>query len=96
MIFTMELEKMKKNPVNQKLGIHYYQDTLNYKESDLHKWLPRLKELNISWLTLLSDVDRAIPEQFLRGVIDSGIKPIIHFKQQPRNVLFAWIEIPNG
>ena len=70
---------------NQRLGIHYYQDTLNYKDSDLIKWLPRFNDLNISWLVLLSDIDRAIPEQFVKGIIDSGINPIIHFKQQPQN-----------
>ena len=73
--------------INKKLGLHYFQDTLNYQESDLHKWLPRLNDLNISWLVLLSESDRAIPEYFLKGIINSGINPIIHFKQTPSQPL---------
>ena len=88
----MESENIKTSPIYQKLGIHYFQDTLHFKESDLHKWLPRLNDLNVSWLVLLSDVDRAIPEQFLRGIIDSGINPIIHFKQQPKSP-FNWMRL---
>lgn len=64
------------------LGFHYYQDTLHYSQQDLGVWLPRLSSLSASWLVLLSEPSRAIPERFINGLIESGITPIIHFKLQ--------------
>jgi hypothetical protein len=62
-----------------RLGLHYYPDTLHYRESDLQAWLPELKAMGAVWLTLLAPSDRAIPEPFLRGLIQAGIEPILHF-----------------
>jgi hypothetical protein len=63
---------------NRRLGFHYYPDTLHYRESDLCKWLPVLQELGASWITLVTPVKRAIPESFLKGLINAGIKPVLH------------------
>jgi hypothetical protein len=62
------------------IGFHYYQDTLHYSQQDLGVWLPRLSSLSASWLVLLSEPSRAIPERFINGIMESGITPIIHFK----------------
>ena len=62
------------------IGFHYYQDTLHYSNQDLATWLPELTRLNATWVVLLSDAERAIPEQFITELVDSGIDPIIHFK----------------
>ncbi len=62
------------------IGFHYYQDTLHYSQQDLGVWLPRLSALSASWLVLISEPSRAIPERFINGIIESGITPIIHFK----------------
>jgi hypothetical protein len=64
---------------NTRIGFHYYPDTLHYRQSDLHAWLPQLKALNASWLVLKSDVQRAIPEYFISGLVQAGIEPIIQF-----------------
>jgi hypothetical protein len=64
---------------NSRLGFHYYPDALHYRESDLTAWLPELKALKASWLTLVAPPDRAIPESFLRSLLDAGIEPILHF-----------------
>ncbi|HJW91752.1 MAG TPA: hypothetical protein VJ436_14025, partial [Anaerolineales bacterium] len=64
---------------NTRLGFHYFPDTAHYRESDLHAWLPELQALGASWLVLLSPSSRAIPEQFLTGLIEAGIEPILHF-----------------
>jgi hypothetical protein len=61
-------------------GFHYYPDTLHYRETDLQAWLPELRALGVSWLVLRSEVDRAIPEGFLRGIKLAGIQPIIQFQ----------------
>ncbi len=64
---------------NSRIGFHYFPDTLHYREADLQTWLPELQELGASWLVLRSEQNRAIPEQFLRGLKRAGIEPIIQF-----------------
>ncbi len=59
-------------------GFYYYPDFLHYRESEVHAWIPELKALGASWLTLLAPVDRAIPEVFLAPLIEAGIQPVIH------------------
>jgi hypothetical protein len=73
-----------KHPVpgnNARIGMHYFPDTLHYRESDLLAWLPMLKSLGAQWLTLISPPNRAIPEVFIRGLIENGIEPILHIRQ---------------
>jgi hypothetical protein len=62
-----------------RIGFHYFPDTLHYRESDLQAWLPELADMGVSWLILKSDIDRAIPEAFIRGLLQKGIEPIIEF-----------------
>lgn len=64
---------------NTRIGLHYYPDTLHFRESDLAAWLPEIQALGASWLTLVAPHDRAIPEGFLRGLFNAGIEPILHF-----------------
>jgi hypothetical protein len=64
---------------NTRIGFYYYPDSLHYRESDLNTWLPEMKALGASWLTLLAPVDRAIPEHFIRSLITAGIEPVLHF-----------------
>ncbi|MCX6054700.1 MAG: hypothetical protein NTZ74_07290 [Chloroflexi bacterium] len=74
----MEMNYRKDQSTNQ-IGFHYFQDTTHYTNRDLTTWLPELKRLSASWVILLSDTSRAIPEQFITGMINSNITPIIHF-----------------
>lgn len=62
-----------------RIGFHYFPDTQHYREDDLFFWLPRLKNLNCSWLTVIAPQARAIPENFLTGLINHGITPILQF-----------------
>jgi hypothetical protein len=75
----MEAMKTFFSQKNTRIGFHYYQDTLHYRQSDLYAWIPQLKAFNTSWLVLKSDIQRAIPEFFISGLVDSGIEPIIQF-----------------
>ncbi len=68
---------------NTGFGFHYFPDEAHYRAADLQKWLPELKALGASWLTLIGSPARAIPESFLRPVIDSGIEPVIHLPVMP-------------
>lgn len=66
-----------------KLGFHYFPDTVHYRQSDLETWLPKLKSLTASWLVLEAPVNRALPEAFIRALVREEIIPIIHFKISP-------------
>jgi hypothetical protein len=61
-----------------RLGFYYYPDDRHYTQSDLDTWLPILSSLGAQWLTMLASQDRAIPENFVSGLIEAGITPIIH------------------
>lgn len=63
-----------------RMGIHYFPDTLHYRETDLQTWLPELQALGISWLFMRSELGRAVPEHFLRGLKGAGIEPVIQFR----------------
>ncbi|MBI4316014.1 MAG: hypothetical protein HY679_08765 [Chloroflexi bacterium] len=70
-------------PSNTGLGLHYFPDDTHYRLADAELWLPRLKLLGASWLTLVGSLDRAIPEPFIRRVIDAGLEPVIHLPVRP-------------
>lgn len=62
-----------------RFGLHYFPDTLHYREADLQTWLPKIQEFGATWLVLRSEVGRAIPEHFLRGIHAAGIEPLVQF-----------------
>ncbi len=64
--------------ITQRVGFHYFPDTAHYTNKDLSNWLPVLKQLKAGWLVLVSDSARAIPEQFISGLLAAGITPLIH------------------
>ncbi len=74
-------------PTNTGLGFHYFPDDQHYRTADLDKWLPELKALNASWLTLRGSPTRAIPEPFIRALLRAGIEPIVHIPIQPREAI---------
>jgi len=63
----------------QKLGFHYFPDTLHYTEKDLQQWLPLLMDLGVGWMVLRTEINRAIPEYFISGLLKAGIQPVIQF-----------------
>ena len=80
----VHVESTPKVNIQNRLGLHYFPDTLHYRTQDLEIWLPELEKMGIGWLTLLAPLERAIPEYFLHGLVDAGIQPILHF-QIPTN-----------
>jgi hypothetical protein len=71
-------DAMTTSPQRNRYGFYYYPDTNHYRENDIHVWIPEIQALGASWLTVLAPQDRAIPETFIRPVIEAGIQPIIH------------------
>jgi hypothetical protein len=61
------------------IGLHYFPDTLHYREQDLLTWLPELLALGAGWLTLIAPLQRAIPEEFITHLIQAEIEPVLHF-----------------
>ncbi len=59
-------------------GFHYYPDDSHYRLADWQAWQPELKALGARWLTLIGSPTRAIPEAFIKAVLDEGITPLIH------------------
>lgn len=63
---------------SNRIGYHYYPDEDHYTQRDLEQWLPALLRLSASWLVLRGGPNRAIPEGFVRGLLDAGVRPIVH------------------
>ena len=63
-----------------RLGFHYFPDDSHYSEKDLEEWLPTLIRLSANWLVLPASADRSIPEPFLKGLIEAGIRPVVWIK----------------
>ena len=61
-----------------RLGFHFYPDDHHYTDRDLALWLPELQALGARWLVLRGNSRRAVPESFVRGLVKSGIQPIVH------------------
>ena len=68
---------------NTGIGFHYFPDETHYRAKDAQAWVPELKALGASWLTVRASPERAIPESFLRPLIEAGIEPIIHVPLTP-------------
>jgi hypothetical protein len=69
--------KTKRNHM-EKVGFHYRPDSEHYSEKDLALWLPKLKELEASFVVLRAQASRAIPESFLTPLKEEGIEPVVH------------------
>jgi hypothetical protein len=65
------------------LGLHYFPDESHYRAVDLQAWLPELRALGAKWLTLVGSLTRAVPEPFIRGLIEAGIAPLVHIPATP-------------
>ncbi len=60
-----------------RIGFHYFPDTTHYSDKELGFWMPELKSLHCAWIVLKSDLERAIPENFIRSLIQMDITPIV-------------------
>ncbi|MEP7198637.1 MAG: hypothetical protein ABI874_02360 [Chloroflexota bacterium] len=73
----MRLSDYPRPPADTGIGFHYFPDFMHYASADLARWLPILQSVGASWLTLLAPLDGTLPERFVRGLLGSGIEPII-------------------
>ena len=69
-----------------RLGFHYYPDEQHFTARDLEDWLPILGSLGAKWLVLRGSLQRAVPEDFVRGLLGAGIEPIVHIASRVEEV----------
>ncbi|MFN2299169.1 MAG: hypothetical protein ACK2UB_09995 [Anaerolineales bacterium] len=74
---------MKKIKAPTGLGIHYFADDRHYRSKDLDLWIPEIQSMGLRWLALSGSLSRAIPEDFLKGLLDAGIEPILLLDRDP-------------
>ena len=65
-------------------GIYYSPALGPYRQADLEAFLPHLRAMQAKWVVLRADASRAIPENFIRGLIAEGFAPVLHFALPPR------------
>jgi hypothetical protein len=59
------------------IGFHWFPDMYHYENSQLDTFMPKLKSMGTSWLTVLSEATKPVPQQFIQGLLSQGIEPII-------------------
>lgn len=64
--------------MRERIGFYYFPDDAHYTQRDLDRWLPALLRLSANWIVLRAGVNRAVPESFVRGLLDANIRPIVH------------------
>jgi hypothetical protein len=76
----MEHQTDKNLYLPNRLGFHFYPDADHYSQKHLNLWLPILQQMKLGWLVLYSPLTHAIPEDFIRPLVDAGIKVIVDFQ----------------
>jgi len=71
--------EIENNNLNSKIGLHYFPDTFHYRQEDISKWIPELRAMKVGWLVIKSSAERAIPESFIKALIDENITPVVEF-----------------
>lgn len=68
--------------MSNRLGFHYFADTTHYRSHDLDLWQTELRAIDARWLVLQSSPHSAIPEEFISGLLDAHIQPIVQFSMK--------------
>jgi len=77
----MEHQSDKNLYLPNRLGFHYFPDADHYGQKNIKQWLPIFQRMKIGWLVLRSPLTYAIPEDFIRPLVEAGIKLIVDFQQ---------------
>jgi hypothetical protein len=65
------------------LGIHYFSDDRHFRLKDLELWIPELQSLSFRWLAVSGSLACAIPEDFLKKMVDADIEPVLLLDRDP-------------
>ena len=88
----MEHKRIGNYNIRNRIGFHYFPDSLHYREKDLSLWLPRLKALDTAFLVLKSPTTRAVPEDFITALSKEKIDIIMDF-DLPLSEKIAWADL---
>ncbi len=75
----------------RRYGLYYSPDSGPYRQADLEAYLPILQAIGAGWLVLRSTASRAVPEDFVTGLLEAGIQPLIHLTS-PLDVPLAEVQ----
>ncbi len=64
---------------DSQIGLHFFPDTLHFRYEDINKWVHEFRAMNVGWLVIKSSAQRAIPEFFIKALINENITPVIEF-----------------
>ncbi len=64
---------------NSQIGLHFFPDTFHYRHEDINIWAPEFRAMKVGWLVIKSSAQRAIPEFFIKALINENISPVIEF-----------------
>ena len=59
------------------IGFYWFPDMVHYHKTNFDTFAPRLVSLGTSWLLVLSEPAKPIPEFFIKGLLERNIEPII-------------------
>jgi hypothetical protein len=68
-----------------RIGFHFFSEDNNFNDANLSAVLGQLPALQAAWIVLTATPQRAIPEFFIRSLVDHNISPIIHFDSSLSN-----------
>ena len=68
------------NELFKSFGIQYFPDSDHASDADGLRWFPLLEKMNIHWLVMNAGLTKAIPEGFIRKMVQTGINPILRFQ----------------
>ena len=73
----MKIHEYPRPPRDTGIGVHWFPDPYHYRPDDLATFASELCALGVSWLVMVSDLDQAVPETFLRRLRELDIEPIV-------------------
>jgi hypothetical protein len=59
------------------IGFHWAPNVYHYHQGDFDLFAPELTALGVSWLVVLSEPAKPIPEFFIKGLLERGIEPVV-------------------
>lgn len=68
---------------NSRIGFHYFPDDRHFAPHELERWLPVLRRMGATWLTLRATIARPVPRPFLRGLLEAGVEPVVVIEHEP-------------
>jgi hypothetical protein len=66
--------------MTKNIGIQYFPGSDHTSDADALRWFPLLQKQSIKWLVMIADSKKAIPESFVRKMIQTGINPVLRFQ----------------